>query len=48
MRYHNLNVSPYALPYVFVQVSMLCGYLQRVKTRYWQIYEKVYIIILKK
>ena len=36
--YHNLNALPHALPYIFSQFSMVWGYLQRVTTRYRQVY----------
>ena len=29
-RYHNFNVLPHALPYIFSQFSLVWGYLQRV------------------
>ena len=45
MRYHNFNVLLHALPYNFSQFSMVWGYLQRVTTRYHQIY-KQYILII--
>ena len=43
--YHNFNVLPHALPHIFSKFSMVCGYLQRVTTRYRQIYKKKYINI---
>ena len=47
--YHNFNALPHALPYIFSKFSMVWGYLQRVTTRYHQIYKKIYInIFLKK
>ena len=43
--YHNFNV----LPYISSQCSMVWSYLQRVTTRYRQIYKEIYInIFLKK
>ena len=39
-RYHNFNVLLHALPYIFSKFSMVWGYLQRVTTRYNQIYKK--------
>ena len=52
-RYHNFNALPHALPhvlpYIFSKFRMVWGYLQRVTTRYHQIYKKIYInIFLKK
>ena len=44
-RYHNLNVLPHALQCIFFQFSMVLRYLQRVTTRYRQIYKKAYINI---
>ena len=44
-RYHNFNMLLHALPYIFSQFSVVWGYLQRVTTRYHQIYKKVYILI---
>ena len=41
--YHNFNVLLHALPYIFSKFSMVRGYLQRITTRYHQIYKKVYI-----
>ena len=45
MRYRNFNVLPHPLPYIFSRFSMVWGYLQRVTTRYRQIYKKIYINI---
>ena len=42
-RYHNFNVLLQALLYIFSKFSMVWGYLQRVTTRYHQIYKKIYI-----
>ena len=39
--YHNFNV----LPYISSQCSMVWSYLQRVTTRYRQIYKEIYINI---
>ena len=48
-RYHNFNVLLHVLPYSFSKFSMVWAYLQRVTTRYRQIYKKIYInIFLKK
>ena len=48
-RHHNFNALLHALPYIFSKFSMVWGYLQRVTTRYHQIYKKIYInIFLKK
>ena len=47
-RYHNFNVLLHALPYIFSKFSMVWGYLQRVTTRYHQIYKKIYINIFFK
>ena len=44
-RYHNLNLLPHVVPYIFTQFNMVWGYLQRVTTRYRQIYEKICILI---
>ena len=44
-RYHNFNVLLHMLPYNFSKFSMVWGYLQRVTTRYHQIYKKIYINI---
>ena len=40
MRYHNFNVLPHALPYIFTQLSMVWGFLERVTMCYRQIYKK--------
>ena len=40
MRYYNFSALPHSLQYIFSQFSMLWGYLQRVTTRYRQIYKK--------
>ena len=32
--YHNFNVLPHALPYIFSQCSMVWGYLQRVTIKF--------------
>ena len=37
MRYHNFNVLPHALEYIFFHFSMVWDYLQRVTTHYRQI-----------
>ena len=47
-RYHNFNVLPHAIPYIYTQFSMVWEYLQRVTTRYHQIYEKNVYQYLKK
>ena len=51
MRYHNFISLPYALPHALLHIfswsSMVWGYLQRVTTRYHQIYKKYINIILK-
>ena len=39
---------PHTLLYIFSQFSMVWGYLQRVTTRYHQIYKKIYINIFLK
>ena len=39
-RYHNFNVLPHAIPYIYTQFSIVWEYLQRVTTRYHEIYEK--------
>ena len=46
--YHNFNVLLHVLPYIFSKFSMVWGYLQRVTTRYHQIYKKIYINIFFK
>ena len=47
--YHSFKVLPHALPYIFSKFCMAWGYLQRITTRYRQIYKKIYInIVLKK
>ena len=42
--YHDLNalphVLPYALPYMFSEICLILGYLQRVTTRYRQFFKK--------
>ena len=47
MRYPNLNALPHVLPrallYIFSEICLLLGNLQRVTTRYRQIYKKIYI-----
>ena len=47
MRYHFLNALNYALPhvlpYIFSEIFLVLGNLQRVTTRYRQIYKKIYI-----
>ena len=53
MRYHILNALPHslphALPYIFSEIFLVLGILQRVTTRYRQIYKKyIYTIFLKK
>ena len=45
--YHNFNVLPHALPYIFSKFSMVWGYLQRVTARHRQIYKKIYINALQ-
>ena len=47
-RYHNFNVLLHTLPYIFSKFSMVWGYLQRVTTRYHEIYKKILIFFLKK
>ena len=47
-RYHNFNVLPLALPQIFIQFSMICGYLKHVATLYHQIYKTMFINIKKK
>ena len=42
MCYHNFNVLPRALTYIFSQFSILWSYLQHVTTRYRQVYKKLY------
>ena len=37
-RYHNFNMLPHTLPYIFSQFRIVWGYLQRGTTRYGQIY----------
>ena len=44
MRYHNFKMLLHSLQYILSQFSMVWGYLQRVTTRYYQIYKK-YILI---
>ena len=46
-RYHNFNVLLHTLPYIFSKFSIVWGYLQRVTTRYHEIYKKI-IFFLKK
>ena len=43
--YHNFNLLPHEMPYIFTQLGMFWGYLQRVTTRYCQIYKKKCILI---
>ena len=46
-RYPIWNVLPHALPYIFSGIFLVLGNLQRVTTRYRQIYKKkIYIYIL--
>ena len=45
MRYHNFSESSHTLPYIFSQLNIFWGYLQRVITRYRQIYKRKYINI---
>ena len=45
-RYHNFNVLPHALTYIFSRFSMVLGYLQHVTTRYRQICKYIYIYSL--
>ena len=49
-RYHNLNALlqalQHVLPYIFSEIFLVLGYLQRVATRYRQFFEKnIYIHI---
>ena len=37
--YHNFNVLPHLLPYIFFKNRIVRSYLQRVTTRYHQIYK---------
>ena len=46
-RYHNLNALPHVLPYIFSEIFLVLGYLQRVTTRFHQIY-KIYKLAFKK
>ena len=46
--YHNFNVLPHALPYIFFKFGMVWGYLQHVTMCYRQIYKKLYINIFFK
>ena len=39
-RYHGLNALPHALPYMFSEICLIFGYLQRVTTRYRQSFLK--------
>ena len=48
MLYHNFNILPHTLSYIFSQFSMVWGYLQRVTKRYRQIYKYTYINIFFK
>ena len=41
--YHNFNVLLHALQYIFSHYGMALGYLQRVTTRYRQVYKNIYI-----
>ena len=44
-----LNALPHALPYIFSEICLVLGNLQRVTTCYRQIYKKyIYTIFLKK
>ena len=45
MRYHNFNVLPHPIPYIFTQFSMVLGLFA---TRYRQIYKKMYVNIFVK
>ena len=47
-RYHDLNALPYALPYIFSEICLILGYLQRVTTRYRQFFKKnsIYIFFI--
>ena len=48
MRYQNFNVLLHSLHYILSQFSMVWGYLQRVTTRYHQIYKKYILIFFLK
>ena len=43
-RYHDLNALPYALPYIFSEICLILGYLQRITTRYHQFLKKIVYI----
>ena len=48
-RYRKFNVLLHVLPYSFSKFSMVWNYMQRVTTRYRQIYKNIYVnIFLKK
>ena len=51
-RYHDLNALPHALlhalTYIFPEICLILGYLQRVTTRYRQLFNKnsIYIFFI--
>ena len=48
MHYPILNALPHALPYIFSEICLVLGNLQRVTTRYRQIYKKHVYYFFKK
>ena len=47
-RYRKFNVLLHVLPYSFSKFSMVWNYMQRVTTRYRQIYKNIYVNIFFK
>ena len=43
--YHNLNVLPHTLLYIFSDICLVLSYLQRVTTRYRHFFENVNVYI---
>ena len=46
MRYHDLNVLPHALPYIFSEICLILGYLQRVTVNFLKKYIYIFFINL--
>ena len=46
--YHNLNALPHVLPYIFSEIFLVLGYLQRVTTCYRYFFKKILIYIFYK
>ena len=46
--YHDLNVLTHALPYIFPEICLILGYLQRITARYRQFFLKnsIYIFFI--